>query len=150
MKSVEIATKKHFGRRSLLKRGAVAGANSRMAEFATVQLRIAEASGCIDAGRQLILRDIAEVEQRADRGGKFDVNLRIRNRLDHAFCTKLFVQAVDALFLASGGNAIYLDQPIQRYWRDIHAAGVHISLNWDAVGTMYGQHVLGLEPKGQY
>jgi alkylation response protein AidB-like acyl-CoA dehydrogenase len=130
-------------------RGAVAGANSRMAEFATVQLRMAEASGCIDAGRQLILRDIAEVEQRAERGG-IDVNLRIRNRLDHAFCTKLFVQAVDALFLASGGNAIYLDKPIQRYWRDIHAAGVHISLNWDAVGTMYGQHVLGLEPKGQY
>ena len=26
----------------------------------------------------------------------------------------------------------------------------HVSLNWDAVGTMYGQHLFGLEPKGQY
>ena len=23
-------------------------------------------------------------------------------------------------------------------------------LNWDAVGTMYGQHAFGLEPRGQY
>jgi hypothetical protein len=25
----------------------------------------------------------------------------------------------------------------------------HVSLNWDAVGTMYGQHAFGLEPRGQ-
>jgi alkylation response protein AidB-like acyl-CoA dehydrogenase len=131
-------------------RGAVAGSNNRMAEFATVQLRVAEASGCIDAGRLLMFRDIAEAEESATKGLPIDVDMRIRNRLDHSFCTKLFVQAVDALFLASGGNAIYLDKPIQQYWRDIHAAGVHISLNWDAVGTMFGQHTLGLEPKGQF
>jgi alkylation response protein AidB-like acyl-CoA dehydrogenase len=131
-------------------RGAVAGGNNRMAEFATVQLRIAEAAGCIDAGRLLMMRDIAETEQMAARGESIGVDIRIRNRLNHAFCTKLFVQAVDALFLASGGNAIYSEKPIQQYWRDIHAAGVHISLNWDAVGTMYGQHILGLEPKGQF
>jgi alkylation response protein AidB-like acyl-CoA dehydrogenase len=131
-------------------RGAVAGGNKRMAEFATVQLRVAEASASIDAGRLLIARDIAEAMDRVTRGEPVDVDMRIRNRLDHAFCAKLFTQAVDALFLASGGNAIYVDKAIQRYWRDIHAADVHISLNWDAVGTMYGQHKLGLDPKGQY
>ena len=26
--------------------------------------------------------------------------------------------------------------------------GVHVSMNWDAVSTMYGQHALGLDPKG--
>jgi len=25
-----------------------------------------------------------------------------------------------------------------------------VRLNWDAVGTMYGQHAFGLEPRGQY
>jgi len=135
---------------SRVTRGAVAGGNNRMAEFATVQLRVAEASGCIDAGRLLMARDIAETERKASAGEVIDVGMRIRNRLDHAFCAKLFTQAVDALFFASGGNAIYSDKPIQQFWRDIHAAGVHISLNWDAVGTMYGQHVLGLEPKGQF
>lgn len=131
-------------------RGAVAGANNRMAEFATVQLRVAEATASIDAGRLLIYRDIAETLRCAEEGGAITVDMRIRNRLDHAFCAKLFTQAVDALFMASGGNAIYSDKEIQRSWRDIHAANVHISLNWDAVGTMHGQHALGLEPKGQY
>jgi hypothetical protein len=39
---------------------------------------------------------------------------------------------------------------LARAWRDAHAAAVHVSLIWDAVSTMYGQHALGLEPKGQY
>ena len=30
------------------------------------------------------------------------------------------------------------------------AVARHVSLNWDAVGTMYGQHAFGLEPRGQY
>ena len=36
-------------------RGAVAGGNRRMAELATVQSRVAEASACIDAARLLIV-----------------------------------------------------------------------------------------------
>jgi hypothetical protein len=63
---------------------------------------------------------------------------------------RLLVQAVDALFLASGGQGLYLDTPMQRIWRDAHAASSHISLNWDAVSTMYGQYLVGFEPKGQF
>jgi alkylation response protein AidB-like acyl-CoA dehydrogenase len=78
------------------------------------------------------------------------LDMRLRNRLGHTFCTRLLVQAVDALFLAAGGQGIFLEKPLQRAWRDAHAAAAHISLNWDAVATMYGQYALGLEPKGQY
>jgi alkylation response protein AidB-like acyl-CoA dehydrogenase len=74
----------------------------------------------------------------------------MRNRLNHAFATKLLVQAVDAVFQAVGGSALGLHHPVQRFWRDIHAASSHISLNWDSVSAMYGQHVFGLEPRGQY
>ena len=76
--------------------------------------------------------------------------MRLRNRRDQAFCVKLLVQAIDLLFLAAGGQGLFLDHPLQRFWRDAHAAGSHISLNWDAAGSMYGQYMLGLEPKGQY
>lgn len=131
-------------------RGAVAGGNRRMAEFATVQLRVAEATASVDAARLMIMRDIAETYAVALRGEPTPVEMRIRNRLDHAFCAKLLVQAVDALFNASGGQSIFLEKPIQRIWRDAHAGGSHLSLNWDAVGTMYGQYALGLEPQGQY
>ena len=131
-------------------RGAVAGGNRRMAEFATIQSRVAEATGCIDAARLLMFRDIAETRAVAERGERTPLDMRLRNRLDHSFCTRLLVQAVDALFVASGGQGIFLEKPLQQVWRDAHAAASHISLNWDAVSTMYGQHALGLEPKGQY
>ena len=131
-------------------RGAVAGANNRMAEFATVQMRVAEAAASIDAARTVLMRDLEETQDLAKAGQPVTVDIRLRNRRTHAFAVKLLVQAVDALFYGSGGNALALERPLQRFWRDIHAAGVHISTNWDAVSTMYGQHALGLEPKGQY
>ncbi len=131
-------------------RGAVAGGNRRMAEFATVQSRVAEATGCIDAARLMLHRDLGEAYAAAVRGEHTPLDMRLRNRLDHAFSARLLLQAVDALFTASGGQSIFLDKPIQRVWRDAHAAGSHLSLNWDAVSTMYGQYALGLEPKGQY
>jgi alkylation response protein AidB-like acyl-CoA dehydrogenase len=131
-------------------RGAVAGGNRRMAEFASVQQRVAEATGCIDAARLLMFRDLAEAYEAALRGEAANADLRLRNRRDQAFCARLLVQAVDVLFLAAGGQGLFLDHPLQRAWRDAHAAAAHIALNWDSTGTMYGQHLLGLEPKGQY
>ena len=131
-------------------RGAVAGGRRQMADLATVQLRVAEASACIDAARLMLFRDLAEAAALAARGEPVGVEVRLRNRRDQAFCARLAIQAIDALFLAAGGQGLFLDHPLQRFWRDAHAAASHISLNWDATGSMFGQHLLGLEPKGQY
>ena len=131
-------------------RGAVAGGNRRMAELTTVQLRVAEASALIDAARLLMFRDLAEAFETTARGDAVSMDVRLRNRRDQAFCVRLLVAAIDALFLAAGGQGLFLEQPLQRVWRDAHAAASHISLNWDSTGSMYGQFMLGLEPKGQY
>jgi resorcinol 4-hydroxylase (FADH2) len=131
-------------------RGAVAGGNRRMAELTTVQLRAAEAAACIDAARLMMFRDLAEAFEVTARGEAVSMDVRLRNRRDQAFCVRLLIQAIDALFLAAGGQGLFLDHPLQRFWRDAHAAGSHISLNWDSAGSMFGQYLLGLEPKGQY
>jgi resorcinol 4-hydroxylase (FADH2) len=131
-------------------RGAVAGGNRKMAELTTIQLRAAEAAACIDAAKLLLFRDLAEAYDMAARGEAVSVDVRLRNRRDQAFCVRLSLQAIDALFLAAGGQGLFLDHPLQRFWRDGHAAASHISLNWDAAGSMFGQYLLGLEPKGQY
>lgn len=131
-------------------RGAVAGGNRRMAEFANIQSRVADAAASIDAARLMLFRDLAECAANSTRGAQTPLDMRLRNRRDHAFVARLLLQAVDTLFEASGGQSLMLDKPIQRVWRDAHAAASHLSLNWDAVSTMYGQYALGLEPKGQY
>lgn len=131
-------------------RGAVAGAGNPMAQFPQVQARIAEAAAALDAAKLLLHRDIGEVEAGATSGQFISVDKRIRNRRDHAYAARLSVQAVNALFEAVGGRGLDLSSGIQRAWRDVNAVARHVSLNWDAVSTMYGQHHLGLEPKGQY
>jgi alkylation response protein AidB-like acyl-CoA dehydrogenase len=131
-------------------RGAVAGANSRMAEFPTVQLRVAEAAACADAAREILLRDLRARADSARQGRGVDVEQRVLSRRGQAFAVSLAIRATEGLNSSTGGQGLNRTNPIQRAWRDANAVGRHISMNWDAVGTMCGQLALGLEPKGQY
>jgi resorcinol 4-hydroxylase (FADH2) len=136
--------------RARVTRGAVAGAANRMAEFATVQLRVADAAAATDAAREVLLRDLRAVAQMARAGEQITVPDRITCRRGQAFAVALAIRATEALNASTGGLGLDLTNPVQRAWRDANAVGRHISMNWDAVGTMYGQMALGLEPKGQY
>jgi resorcinol 4-hydroxylase (FADH2) len=131
-------------------RGALAGGGLRMKEFATVQLRLAEAAASVEAAELILLTDMRNAMQKLHAGQEITVADRIRTRRNQAYCTKLAVQAVEALNASTGGYGLHLENPVQRAWRDANAVARHVSLNWDAVGTMYGQHAFGLEPKGQY
>ena len=131
-------------------RGALAGGGLRMTEFATVQLRLADAAASVDAAELILLTDMRNALAKLRRGDEITVSDRIRARRNQAYATKLAVQAVEALNASTGGYGLHLENPVQRAWRDANAVARHVSLNWDAVGTMYGQHAFGLEPKGQY
>jgi alkylation response protein AidB-like acyl-CoA dehydrogenase len=131
-------------------RGAIVGASNRMAEFATVQLRVADAAASADAAREILLRDVKACAQAMRDGRAVTVDDRIACRRGQAFAVSLGIRATEALNASTGGLGLDLSNPVQRAWRDANAVGRHISMNWDAVGTMYGQLVLGLPPIGQY
>jgi resorcinol 4-hydroxylase (FADH2) len=131
-------------------RGAVAGNNSRMAEFPTVQLRVAEAAASTDAAREILLRDLRDRAMAVRADTPVSVEDRITSRRGQAFAVSLAIRASEALNASTGGQGLDLANPVQRAWRDANAVGRHISMNWDAVGTMYGQLALGLAPQGQY
>ena len=131
-------------------RGALAGGGLAMAEFATVQLRFAEASAAIETAEMILLTDLRNATQKLYAGEEITIADRIRCRRNQAYATKLALEAVEALNASTGGYGLFLSNPVQRAWRDVNAVARHVSLNWDAVGTMYGQHAFGLEPRGQY
>jgi alkylation response protein AidB-like acyl-CoA dehydrogenase len=131
-------------------RGAVAGHNNKMAEFPTIQLRVAEAAASTDAARELLLRDLRARAKAVRSGEQVGIEDRITSRRGQAFSVNLSLRAVEALNASTGGAGLDLANPVQRAWRDANAVGRHISMNWDAVGTMYGQMALGLVPQGQY
>lgn len=139
---------------SRVTRGAVAGGNNKIAEFPTIQLRVAEAAASVDAAREIMLRDIARsqklAQDREDGIGEITDEDRIQARRSQSFAVTLALRAVEALNASTGGLGLQMSNPIQRAWRDANAVGRHISMNWDAVGTMVGQQLLGLPPKGQF
>jgi alkylation response protein AidB-like acyl-CoA dehydrogenase len=131
-------------------RGAVAGSNNRMAEFPTIQLRVAEAAAATDAAREILLRDLRDRAIAVRANEPVSIEDRIVSRRGQAFAVSLAIRASEALNASTGGQGLDLANPVQRAWRDANAVGRHISMNWDAVGTMYGQLALGLTPQGQY
>ena len=125
-------------------RGAAVGVSRNVADFMTIQMRVGEASASIDAAQQLVLRDCREIMDTIAAGRELTEAQRARNKGDLGFAVRLCVRAADLLFESAGGMGLYGHNRVQRSWRDIHSAAKHISMNWDAVGSLYGRIQLGL------
>src|ERR1700730_9477749 len=115
-----------------------------LAHFSTVQVHTAEAGALMDAAEALMLKDCTEAMRFAESDQVPPIEDKVRWRRDGAYAARLCTAAVDVIFTAAGGGAIYESNPIQRAWRDIHAANAHFGVNWDANGVTYGRVALGL------
>jgi alkylation response protein AidB-like acyl-CoA dehydrogenase len=136
--------------RSRTTHGAVVLGGSKVAEFQTVQKRVGEAAARIDACMLLARRDITAAEAEVRRDGRTSMDQRLRSRRTQAFITHEAQTAMNLIFDAVGGRCLQHHHPVQRAWRDVGAIAHHISLNFDAVMSMYGQHMFGLKLQGQY
>ena len=83
-------------------------------------------------------------------GKTLDIAERMDHRITQAYIVHLALEGLEQLWGAVGGAGIHKTEYIQRAWRDAHAVSHHVSFNWDALSSMYGQHLLGMEPQGQY
>ena len=117
-----------------------------LADFVTLQIHLGEAGAVVDAARSVMLGDCDEATRIVEEGKVPSLEQRARYRRDGAYAATLCTKAVDVLFQATGGGAIYARNPLQRAFRDVHAANAHYVLNWDINGAMYGRVALGLSP----
>lgn len=117
---------------------------ARMADFQSVQIRIASAAARIDAARLTLRAPCLEAMALA-RGHRVpDLRQKTRWRRDAAFAVGLCTGAVTQLVAASGAGGLTADGAPQRRFRDAHAAAAHIDFNFDVAGAHYGRVVLGL------
>ena len=75
-------------------------------------------------------------------GAEIPMELRVRTRFAAANAVARSVRAVDRLFEAAGGHAFYLDNPLQRFFRDVHAMRAHAINNLDRAARLFGHHQL--------
>jgi 3-hydroxy-9,10-secoandrosta-1,3,5(10)-triene-9,17-dione monooxygenase len=116
----------------------------RAAEDPHSQVRVAVAASDLDSAWLAIETDFRELMGHAAAGEKLPMRLRLRVRRDQVRGTGLAITAVDRLFENSGGRAIYLTSPIQRFWRDAHAGRAHAINDPERALTMFGKGEFGL------
>jgi 3-hydroxy-9,10-secoandrosta-1,3,5(10)-triene-9,17-dione monooxygenase len=109
------------------------------------QVRVAEAGALIDNAWLALERNINEVAGLATAGEKIPIPLRLRIRRDQVLGTGQSIRAVDLLFENSGGRALKMGTPIQRFWRDAHAGRVHAINDPERALSMFGRGEFGVE-----
>ena len=119
---------------------------SRVAEDPFIQFHLAEAAAEVDAARERLLANFAEMMRLVSAGQEIPLTQRARYRWDAAKAVEWSVRAVDRLFEASGGGGIYLSNPIQRAWRDVHAMRAHAGNNPEKAAAVFGRSEFGLPP----
>jgi 3-hydroxy-9,10-secoandrosta-1,3,5(10)-triene-9,17-dione monooxygenase len=111
-----------------------------------IQLHLAEAAADVDAARTRLLANFTEMMRLAEAGSDIPLAQRARYRWDAVKAVEWSVGAVDRVLEASGGSAVYLSNPIQRAWRDVHAMRAHAGNNPEKAAAVFGRSELGLPP----
>ncbi|WP_310529903.1 3-hydroxy-9,10-secoandrosta-1,3,5(10)-triene-9,17-dione monooxygenase oxygenase subunit [Nocardioides sp.] len=122
-------------------RAAYLGEKASSDPFAAV--RIARAGSEIDAAWALLMANIREEQAHVAKGERIPLQLRLRVRRDQVLGTQRAIDAIDALFEASGGRALAEGTYLQRAWRDAHAGRVHAANDPERALKMFGELEFG-------
>ncbi len=113
-----------------------------------VMYAIGEAAADINAARQELLANVDRIYDIVDSGREVSFADRAAGRRTQVRAVWRAVTAVDQIFARSGGNALRMDKPLQRYWRDAHAGLAHAI---HVPGSTYHASALsslGIDPQG--
>lgn len=119
---------------------------SRLAEDPIMQLRLAESAAEIDGAYNRMLGNMIEMMRLARAGQEIPLARRARYRWDSSKAVDWSLRAIDRLMEASGGRGIFLNNPVQRAWRDVHAIRAHAGNNPERAAAVFGRSEFGLPP----
>ncbi|MFB7867756.1 acyl-CoA dehydrogenase family protein [Streptomyces sp. NPDC056069] len=111
---------------------------ARAAARDSARIAYTRAAGEIDAAALLLAR----VAETADLGGLAEDGAAFRSHRDATLAVEILVGAVDRLFKVSGTRGQATTSPMQRIWRDVHAAGSHAALQFEPAALAFTQRLV--------
>ena len=121
------------------------GSSSRLREKASAQADVGKAEALLRSARAFLVESLHSVWDTVASGQMPSVPQRAIARLAAAQAAAASAQAVDLVYNAAGGTALYESNPIERCFRDVHATTQHVgiaSVNFEISGRV----LLGLDP----
>jgi len=120
----------------------------RLADRAATQAGAARAEAAWRAARELLYAEIERGWAQARRSGGVSVPERAALRLAATHATTTSADVVDMAYGLGGGTSIYETSPLQRHFRDVHAATQHMLVGpqtWELTGRL----LLGLPTEAE-
>jgi len=117
----------------------------RLAERDVVQSMVARAEAGVSSARAFLLDSLHALAEGAGRGDLATMRQRAIARLAVVNCSQAAMAAVDLCYEAAGSTSLFLEHPLQRRHRDVHAVGQHVVLAFPGLETV-GRVLFGLEP----
>lgn len=115
------------------------GSARALAERPVTQARIAQAEASLLAARAFLYEAIATAWEAAAAGDEVSVEQRAALRLAATHATAASAAAVDTAYDLGGGTSIYTTSPLQKRFRDVHAATQHMLVGpstWELTGRL--------------
>lgn len=116
---------------------------SALVENPTFQDKVGRAALELDAARTLALSVLTEVQAAAEACSPPAPPLQAKTRAVACYVTEVAQRVATAAFHAAGGGALFDTNPLQRCFRDAHAAGQHFAVS-DSAYRAHGQFLLGV------
>jgi 3-hydroxy-9,10-secoandrosta-1,3,5(10)-triene-9,17-dione monooxygenase len=105
---------------------------------------VAEASYAIESATLKFLTDCDAMLETVAAGAPLSLPQRAELRYNSNRSAELAANAVEHLFEAGGGHAIFLDHPLQRRYQDVKAMMHHAANNPSVSARLYGSAQLGV------
>jgi indole-3-acetate monooxygenase len=115
------------------------GSTRLLAERATTQAQLARAEASMRSARAFLLETIATAWEAARADGEVPLRDRALLRLASTQATHASALAVDVAHELGGGSSIYESSPLERRFRDVHAATQHMAIapaTWELAGRV--------------
>jgi alkylation response protein AidB-like acyl-CoA dehydrogenase len=111
----------------------------------TIQADVGRAEAVLHAARAWLYRSLEETWRDVQAGREIGIRQTTLLRLARANAVTASIEAVDLMYAAGAGTAVYSKSPLDRCFRDVHVAFQHVALhpsNYEVCGRV----MLGLPP----
>ncbi len=109
------------------------------------QVRMSQAESLVQSARLFLFDRMDRLWRALLSTGEATLQDRAQVRLAASHAVASAVQAVDLLYVGAGANSLYVQCPLERAFRDVHAITLHIGVH-PRVLESTGRVLLGLEP----
>jgi alkylation response protein AidB-like acyl-CoA dehydrogenase len=109
-------------------------------------MRLAESTHELEALSVYYRHLVETIQRHGEQGSRLTEENFLSMQTKIPFLTRRAIHLIDRLMEAAGASSMADFNPMQRYWRDAHTAGLHVASDYDVSLQQHGRFLVGLGP----